>query len=156
MRRLESSDRSGDPSAFENPGSQQSGIGRRYFLPFVTSQCRHASSHRCCPRGSARRLGPIRSGVCHHPFPRSVIPMGHLNRQPHRLLPDRDDYSSVRSMGWVEEVLFFWVIGFLGSFTTFSTFSHDTLAFWSSGEGILAAVYAVGSLICGLGLLIAG
>jgi len=44
----------------------------------------------------------------------------------------------------------FLVLGLLGSFTTFSTYSLDTLALWADGHAIAAAVNAVGSLVLGL------
>ncbi|MDX1530078.1 MAG: fluoride efflux transporter CrcB [Rhodothermales bacterium] len=42
------------------------------------------------------------------------------------------------------------VTGFLGSFTTFSTFSLDTLALWEGGRPGLAALNAAGSVAFGL------
>lgn len=51
---------------------------------------------------------------------------------------------------------FFLVVGFLGSFTTFSTYSLDTVALWGNGHGLLALVNAVGSLACGLILVAVG
>jgi CrcB protein len=55
-----------------------------------------------------------------------------------------------------ERARFFLVVGFLGSFTTFSTFSLDTMALWGDGHGGLALLNAVGSLVCGLILVAAG
>lgn len=49
-----------------------------------------------------------------------------------------------------ERARLFLVAGFLGSFTTFSTFSLDTVALWGDGHGGLALLNAVGSLACGL------
>lgn len=54
------------------------------------------------------------------------------------------------------ELRFFLVVGFLGSFTTFSTYSLDTIGLWGSGHGLLALLNAVGSLACGLVLVAAG
>jgi CrcB protein len=51
---------------------------------------------------------------------------------------------------------FFLVVGFLGSFTTFSTFSLDTMALWGDGQGWLGLLNAVGSLACGLVLVAVG
>jgi len=51
---------------------------------------------------------------------------------------------------------FFLVVGFLGSFTTFSTYSLDTIALWGDGHGLLSLVNAVGSLACGLVLVAVG
>jgi CrcB protein len=55
-----------------------------------------------------------------------------------------------------ERARFFLVVGFLGSFTTFSTFSLDTMALWGDGQGGLGLLNAVGSLVCGLVLVAAG
>ena len=46
--------------------------------------------------------------------------------------------------------------GFLGGFTTFSTFSLDAVALWERGEGALAALYVTGSVALAIGGLIAG
>lgn len=51
---------------------------------------------------------------------------------------------------------FFLVVGFLGSFTTFSTYSLDTVALWGQGHGLLGLLNAVGSLVCGLVLVALG
>ncbi len=42
------------------------------------------------------------------------------------------------------------VVGFLGSFTTFSTFSLDTLALWEGGRPGWALLNAAGSVVLGL------
>lgn len=47
-------------------------------------------------------------------------------------------------------------IGFLGSFTTFSTFSYETLAMLRDGEWLHAGGYALGSLALGLAAVLAG
>ncbi len=41
-------------------------------------------------------------------------------------------------------------VGFLGAFTTFSTFSYETLNIIKNGEFKIAFLYAVGSLVTGL------
>lgn len=53
-----------------------------------------------------------------------------------------------------KEVHLLLVTGFLGSFTTFSTFSLDTMALWTDGHGLHALANAAGSV--GLGLLFVG
>jgi CrcB protein len=55
-----------------------------------------------------------------------------------------------------ESARFFLVVGFLGSFTTFSTFSLNTIALWGNGHGLLGLLNAVGSLACGLVLVVVG
>ena len=39
------------------------------------------------------------------------------------------------------------MIGFLGAFTTFSTFSLDTLSLWQNGDLFLALLYALGTVV---------
>ncbi len=55
-----------------------------------------------------------------------------------------------------ERARFFLVVGFLGSFTTFSTFSLDTMALWDNGHGLLGLANAIGSLVCGFVLVAVG
>lgn len=54
---------------------------------------------------------------------------------------------------WPEAARLGFGTGFLGAFTTFSTFSVDTDLLLLRGEGLRAAAYALGSV--GLGLLAA-
>jgi fluoride exporter len=46
--------------------------------------------------------------------------------------------------------------GFLGGYTTFSTFENDTLTLWERGEGMLAAANVIGSVAIGLAAVILG
>lgn len=48
------------------------------------------------------------------------------------------------------------VVGFMGSFTTFSTFSLDTLALLENGRPWWALANAVGSVVLGLGCVALG
>lgn len=59
-------------------------------------------------------------------------------------------------LGAADRARAFLVVGFLGSFTTFSTFSLDTVALWGHGHGLLGLLNAAGSLVCGLLLVAAG
>ena len=45
---------------------------------------------------------------------------------------------------------YFIPIGFIGAYSTFSTYEWETLSTIRSGAFMLAAFYAVGSLLCGL------
>ncbi len=45
----------------------------------------------------------------------------------------------------------FLMVGFLGAFTTFSTFSLDALALWQNGHFLLALCYVLLSLVLCLG-----
>lgn len=50
----------------------------------------------------------------------------------------------------------FMVVGMLGAFTTFSTFSLDVVFLYERGEFFLIAAYMVASLILSVGALFAG
>ena len=56
----------------------------------------------------------------------------------------------VTKTGGIEGLRVALVIGFLGSFTTFSTFSLDTLALWEGGRPGWALVNVGGSVVLGL------
>lgn len=55
-----------------------------------------------------------------------------------------------------DHVRLFLVVGFLGSFTTFSTYTLDTVALWGDGFAVFGVANAVGSLACGLILVAMG
>lgn len=44
----------------------------------------------------------------------------------------------------------FAMVGVLGAFTTFSTFSLDTIALWHNGQFLLAAVYVLANVVLSL------
>lgn len=46
--------------------------------------------------------------------------------------------------------------GFLGGFTTFSTFALDALTMWDSGRHGVSLLYGAGSVILSIGALVAG
>lgn len=50
----------------------------------------------------------------------------------------------------------FLAVGICGSFTTFSTFSAETVAMFRSGDKFLAMTYVIASIIFGLSAIIAG
>jgi CrcB protein len=47
-------------------------------------------------------------------------------------------------------------VGVLGGFTTFSSFSYETLALLQDGEALAALAYALGSLLLGFFLVYLG
>lgn len=48
------------------------------------------------------------------------------------------------------------LVGVLGSFTTFSTYSADTVALWEAGRRGLAVANAAGSVVVGVAFVVAG
>jgi fluoride exporter len=62
----------------------------------------------------------------------------------------------LQSMAPSSQLRHFLVIGFLGSFTTFSTYSYETVALVRSGDMWRAGGYATGSLMLGLVAVIVG
>ncbi len=50
----------------------------------------------------------------------------------------------------------FVAVGFLGGYTTFSTFSYESLKLWEDGERGLAVANAVGSVLAGLAAVFLG
>ena len=54
------------------------------------------------------------------------------------------------------ETRLFLVVGFLGAFTTFSTFSLDVVSLYQRGQVLLAAVYLLSSVVLSVGALFAG
>ena len=50
----------------------------------------------------------------------------------------------------------FAAIGFLGAYTTFSTYAVEATVLTKDGSGQIAAVYVVGSLFCGLAAVYVG
>jgi CrcB protein len=50
----------------------------------------------------------------------------------------------------------FLTTGILGGFTTFSTFSLDSISLWERGQTMIAAAYVAASLVLSLGGLVAG
>lgn len=55
-----------------------------------------------------------------------------------------------------EGLQLFLVVGFLGSFTTFSTFSLDTVVLWREGLLVAAFLNAAGSVLLGLLCVVIG
>ena len=55
-----------------------------------------------------------------------------------------------------DQIRQFAAIGVLGSFTTFSTFSYETVTLMRAGEAMRAGGYAFGSLVVGVVAVMAG
>ena len=63
---------------------------------------------------------------------------------------------SLEGLPWGPDVRAFFAIGLLGAFTTFSTYSYETLALLEDGEWLRAGFYSLGSLAIGLLAVSAG
>lgn len=48
------------------------------------------------------------------------------------------------------------LVGFLGAYTTFSTYALDALRLWERGEGAMAASYVLGTVVLSIGACVAG
>jgi len=48
------------------------------------------------------------------------------------------------------------VVGFLGGYTTFSSFSFESLTLWERGEWGLCLLYMLGSVVCGFAAVVLG
>jgi CrcB protein len=67
----------------------------------------------------------------------------------------------LEAVRWTPELRALVTIGLLGAFTTFSTFSYETVGLLEDGEWLRAGLYAAGSVVLGLvavyvGLMTAG
>ena len=54
----------------------------------------------------------------------------------------------VQKQTWSPELRLWIMTGFLGGFTTFSSFSLEALQLWQQGQNVHALIYIVGSVIC--------
>ena len=101
-----------------------------------------------------RRLDRRRGGV------RSTLPLRHAHRQRGRLVRDGLALRALRGKGaHPPEMRLLLMTGLLGAFTTFSTFSVETLALLQAGRWLAAAtnvLLSVGLCLCaaGLGMLL--
>jgi CrcB protein len=65
--------------------------------------------------------------------------------------------SAVELAGWgTTETHAFLFSGFLGAFTTFSTFEANTITLWREGERLAAGIYMGGSVVGGLAAFLIG
>ena len=58
--------------------------------------------------------------------------------------------------GWQADARLFVAVGIFGGFTTFSSFSLDTIAMFERGEIVPALIYVLGSVVIGIAALYAG
>ncbi len=67
-------------------------------------------------------------------------------------------FIEISALVWTPspETRAFIVVGALGAFTTFSTFSLDVHALWMRGEALSAFGYVVASMVLGVGALFSG
>lgn len=65
-------------------------------------------------------------------------------------------YSITIKHGWTQQTMLFLTSGLCGGFTTFSTFSKDSLKLLSSNNYNVAIIYILCSIIVGLLMVIVG
>ena len=64
--------------------------------------------------------------------------------------------SNSERFGWSEAVRLALTVGLCGGFTTFSTFSKESLALAQSGRWCAFVAYAIGSIAIGLAAVVLG
>ena len=108
-----------------------------------------------------RSLGAVRSGIGHHDAVRRKVPAGDAGHQCNRLVPDRlpDDHAH-RTIPTRSEWRLLLVVGFLGGYTTFSSFEWETYTAVREGglwTGMLNVVSSVmlGYIAVWLGAMLA-
>jgi CrcB protein len=65
-------------------------------------------------------------------------------------------YGAFEAVALPDPLRHFVTLGVLGAFTTFSTFSYETVALVQQGQGVRALAYVVGSVAAGFALVLAG
>lgn len=65
-------------------------------------------------------------------------------------------YGISEKTGLAPEIRLFFATGLLGGFTTFSTFSGETVAMLRDGQYLFAGAYVGGSVVLGLALTLTG
>lgn len=81
------------------------------------------------------------------PFPWGILAVNVLGSFAIGLVAGWASRANPTAAGLARNIL---ILGFLGGFTTFSTFSHQTLDLLQRGLYIQAAAYALGSVAAGL------
>jgi hypothetical protein len=90
-----------------------------------------------------------------HRRPRSVVAVhdvafgpdrGYVAGQRQRVLCDRRGVRAPGALGSAPGLRSVLVVGFLGAFTTFSTFALETVELWEAGQGVQALLYTLASV----------
>jgi CrcB protein len=59
-------------------------------------------------------------------------------------------------LGWRHDVQLFLAVGFLGGYTTFSSFAFESLTAVRQGHHVTALAYMLGSVVAGYAAVVAG
>ncbi len=97
--------------------------------------------------GSAARLGVVRLGqaLFGGGFPVGTLAVNFVGSAVMGLLA-----AVLAGRSGDDGLRLFLMTGILGGFTTFSAFSLDAYALWARGEGAVAVLYVIGSVLLGL------
>lgn len=103
--------------------------------------------------GSALRLGVVRmaQSMVGSGFPAGTMAVNLIGSAVMGVLG-----AVMVARGGNDPLRLFLMTGVLGGFTTFSAYSLDALALWDRGEGGLALLYVVGSVLLGLAGVVIG
>lgn len=63
--------------------------------------------------------------------------------------------AAVKNPAFPPSLLLFLKVGLCGGFTTFSTFALETTDLMKTGHGLCALLYALGSVVVGVGVILA-
>jgi CrcB protein len=97
-------------------------------------------------------LNNLIAGLMHSPFPYGIMVINVLGGFVMGCL-----IAAFADAGQASQTLrTFLMVGILGGFTTFSTFSADTVLLWQRGEAVQAVTYAGGSVVLSVAALLAG
>lgn len=96
-------------------------------------------------------LGLVMRSWLAHPFPVATFTINILGSFAIGLL-----FQSLKDSEHFPQLVLLLGVGFLGGFTTFSAFSLEILELVRKGEGFWALIYALASVVSGLGAVALG
>ena len=95
-------------------------------------------------------------GVLINRWAGSAVPVVDIYDQCHRFICNRALYCFSGTLVSACAARLVVVVGFLGGYTTFSSYSFESLALWERGERMLCLVYMFGSVAGGFAGVVLG